>query len=104
MTIADYFPKTVCQTLEEMISKTKEYLSPMLKEQRTKSGDWVDQSFNDTTDDLKTWSEKCIGEAHAMSDAFRRIGHHCTILRLSERLLRAYRDADDELKISLRTI
>lgn len=104
MTIADHMPKSVCQTLTDMISKTKEYVTPMVKDHRSKSGDWVDQALNDTKHDLKIWSEECIGEVNATTAACQRVVHHCTILKLMERLLVAYRDEDDELKISLRTL
>jgi len=104
MTFGDCFPKTVCQTLENMVSKTKEYLLPMVEYQRSKSCDWVNQSFNDTKDDLKVWSAKCMGESEATRAAFQRIEHHCTVLKLIERLLKAYREGNDELKIMLRTI
>lgn len=104
MTIADNFPKTACQTMVDMTKQTKAYLLPLLEEQRLESGKWINQACNDTSDNLKVWSEKCTAEVNANSASVQKVVHHCAILKLIERLLWAYSNADDVLKISLRTL
>lgn len=79
-------------------------LVKMADAQKLRNSAWFDQVMGDTEDDMKTWSEKCRSEADAANAAHIRIEHHCSILKLSEKLLEAYRNGDDELKTKLRTI
>jgi len=104
MTIADNWPKTVCRTLEAMISKAKENLLPLVNDPNARANNYISRLFDDTEDDLRVWVGKYTAEAVAMALATERIKCHCRRLKLLERLLWAYRDGNNELKSALRTL